>query len=117
MDSTILFESATIVNGDSRPFEADVLVRNGLIAKITACGSVAHTADRKIDSKGYYLSPGFIDMHAHSDLYLLSNPEHAAKITQGCTVSTLVAVYTTTYSDVSDRTCRPRWYLILSSGN
>ncbi len=26
-------------------------------------------------------------MHAHSDLYLLTNPSHEAKITQGCTVS------------------------------
>jgi hypothetical protein len=25
-------------------------------------------------------------MHAHSDLYLLTNPDHEAKITQGCTV-------------------------------
>ena len=117
MDSTILFQSATIVNGDAAPFEADVLVQHGLIAKVTACGSVDHAATRKIDSKGYYLSPGFIDMHAHSDLYLLSNPAHAAKITQGCTVGLRVAIKAATDSNHSDRSRWPRRHLILSSGN
>ncbi|KAH8892714.1 Metallo-dependent hydrolase [Thozetella sp. PMI_491] len=87
-ESDILFLSATIITGDEsvQPFVADLLVSNGLIAKIGDPGSVdAPASARRIKAEGYYLSPGFIDMHAHSDLYLLTHPEHEAKITQGCT--------------------------------
>ncbi|CAG9957022.1 unnamed protein product [Clonostachys rosea f. rosea IK726] len=83
----ILFSAATVVTGDesAAPFEADVLVSGSLIAKIGPPGSIDAEAARKIDAKGHYLCPGFIDMHAHSDLYLLTNPAHEAKISQGCT--------------------------------
>lgn len=85
----ILFQSPTVITGDesAEPFVADVLVSGGLIAKIGAPGSIdAPSTARRIEAKGHVLSPGFIDMHAHSDLYLLSHPDHEAKITQGCTV-------------------------------
>ncbi|CAH0022456.1 unnamed protein product [Clonostachys rhizophaga] len=87
MASDILFSAATVVTGDesAAPFEADVLVSGSLIAKIGPPGSIDAEAARKIDAKGHYLCPGFIDMHAHSDLYLLTNPAHEAKISQGCT--------------------------------
>ncbi|KAJ9150910.1 D-aminoacylase [Pleurostoma richardsiae] len=87
-EADILFSSATVITGDesAEPFVADVLISNGLIARIGNPGSVdAPASARRIDAKGHYLSPGFIDMHAHSDLYLLTHPEHEAKITQGCT--------------------------------
>jgi N-acyl-D-amino-acid deacylase len=89
MLSDILFLSATVITGDesAEPFVADVLVSNGLIAQIGPPGSIGSRSARRIDAKGYYLSPGFIDMHAHSDLYLLTHPDHEAKISQGCTVS------------------------------
>ncbi|VUC22915.1 unnamed protein product [Clonostachys rosea] len=87
MASEILFSAATVVTGDesAAPFEADVLVSGSLIAKVGAPGSIDAGGARIIDAKGYYLCPGFIDMHAHSDLYLLTNPAHEAKISQGCT--------------------------------
>jgi N-acyl-D-aspartate/D-glutamate deacylase len=90
MAADILFSSATVITGDesATPFVADVLVSNGLIAQIGEPGSFkAPETAKVIEAKGHVLSPGFIDMHAHSDLYLLTNPEHEAKISQGCTVS------------------------------
>lgn len=89
MSQDIIFSSATILTGDegAEPFVGDVLVSNGIISKIGEAGTI-HSDDAKtIDAKGLFLSPGFIDMHAHSDLYLLTSPEHEAKITQGCTAS------------------------------
>ena len=88
MASDILFSSPTIIPGDESadPYVADVLVSDGLIAQIGASGSINSRSARKVDAKGCFLTPGFIDMHAHSDLYLLSHPEHEPKITQGCTV-------------------------------
>lgn len=89
MAAHILFQSPTVITGDefAEPFVADVLVSGGLIAKIGAPGTITVPSEtRQIDAKGHILSPGFIDMHAHSDLYLLTHPDHEAKITQGCTV-------------------------------
>jgi N-acyl-D-aspartate/D-glutamate deacylase len=89
MSSSILFQSATVLTGDesTAPFVADVLVSGGYIAQVADAGTLKSEGARKVDAKGHYLSPGFIDMHAHSDLYLITNPVHEAKITQGCTVS------------------------------
>ena len=86
--SDVLFLSPTVISGEeaAEPIVADVLVSNGTIAKIAPPGTISAPTARQVDAKGFYLSPGFIDMHAHSDLYLLTNPRHEAKITQGCTV-------------------------------
>lgn len=84
----IIFSSASVVNGDddAQPYLADVLVSEGITIKIGPPGSITSSDARTIDAAGCWLTPGFIDMHAHSDLYLLTNPTHEAKITQGCTV-------------------------------
>ena len=46
-------------------------------------------ASRTIDASGYVVCPGFIDMHSHSDLRLLTDPAHEAKIRQGVTTEAL----------------------------
>lgn len=87
MSLPVLFQRATVVSGedDPSPYVSDVLVIDGLIAKIGEALEVPSGA-RVIPADGHILCPGFIDMHAHSDLYLLTHPEHEAKISQGCTV-------------------------------
>jgi N-acyl-D-amino-acid deacylase len=42
-----------------------------------------------VDAAGLALCPGFVDMHSHSDLRLLSEPAHEAKVTQGVTLEVL----------------------------
>ena len=81
----VLFRSPTIVSGSehSEPYVADVLISNGLISKIAPSISAPHA--RQVNAEGCILCPGFIDMHAHSDLYLLTHPDHEPKISQGCT--------------------------------
>ena len=44
---------------------------------------------RVIDATNYLVCPGFIDMHSHSDLMLLSDPKHEAKVRQGVTTEAL----------------------------
>lgn len=67
-----LISNATLVDGtgaDRRP--ADVLLDGTVIAAVAGAGTLtaAETgADRTIDATGLVLCPGFIDMHAHSDL-------------------------------------------------
>ena len=69
---SLLIRAATVVDGTERPrYRADVLVDGPRIAAIRPPGGPPPAADRVIDADGLVLSPGFIDMHAHSDLQLL----------------------------------------------
>ena len=47
------------------------------------------SARRTIDADGLYVCPGFIDMHTHSDLQLLAQPEWDVKLAQGVTLEVL----------------------------
>jgi len=42
-----------------------------------------------IDAQDYIVSPGFIDIHSHSDTYLLINPKAESKIRQGVTTEVI----------------------------
>jgi N-acyl-D-amino-acid deacylase len=81
-----LIRNATVIDGTETPrYRADVLVDG---SRIAAIGSGA-AADRTIDADGLVLTPGFIDMHAHSDLAVLLDPAHLAKLSQGVTTELL----------------------------
>ncbi|GAA5076008.1 D-aminoacylase [Nocardia iowensis] len=86
----ILFRDIDIVDGTGAPrVRGDVLVEQGRITRIADPGSIA-AADRIIDARpGAVLCPGFIDMHAHSDLHLLTEPGHFPKISQGITTEVI----------------------------
>ncbi|RJQ71510.1 D-aminoacylase [Pseudonocardiaceae bacterium YIM PH 21723] len=78
----IVVRGATIVDGTGGPsYTAEVGVHKGRIAEI---GS-GLTGTRVIEADGLVLSPGFIDMHSHSDVQVLANPDHLAKVSQGVT--------------------------------
>jgi N-acyl-D-amino-acid deacylase len=81
-----LIRNATVVDGTETPgYRADVLIDGSRIAAIGSGG----TADHTIDADGLVLTPGFIDMHAHSDLAVLLDPAHMAKLSQGVTTELL----------------------------
>ena len=100
-----LISNAILVDGtgaDRRT--ADVLLDGAVIAAVVAAGSLtAVDADRVIDASGLVLSPGFIDMHAHSDLQLLVNRDHYAKLSQGVTTE-LLGQDGLSYAPVDDAT-------------
>ncbi|GAA0691129.1 D-aminoacylase [Kitasatospora atroaurantiaca] len=82
----LLFRGATVVDGSGADrYRADVTVTDGLIEAIGG----GLTATRVIDADGLVLAPGFIDMHAHSDLQLIVEPEHPSRVTQGVTCEVL----------------------------
>ncbi|WP_128981322.1 N-acyl-D-amino-acid deacylase family protein [Streptomyces roseicoloratus] len=90
----LVFRDAEVVDGTGAPsYRADVAIADGRIASIVkeaaAAGCQRPTARRIIDVEGLALSPGFIDMHAHSDLALLRDPDHSAKAAQGVTLEVL----------------------------
>jgi N-acyl-D-amino-acid deacylase len=82
----IVFAGATVVDGTGTPGRrASVGVRGGRIAEIGDHLSGTTT----VDAAGLVLAPGFIDMHAHSDLVLLTEPGHYAKVSQGVTTEVI----------------------------
>ena len=61
---TILIKNGRVINPATQMDEtADVLVENGIVAKIGK--GIKAECDRKIDAKGCFVMPGFIDMHVH----------------------------------------------------
>ncbi|MDY6819930.1 MAG: D-aminoacylase [Halobacteriales archaeon] len=85
--ASIEFQHATILDGSGGdPITGHVHIDDGRIQRISATPG---GADRVIDLDGRYLAPGFIDMHAHSELRLLDRPDAAEKVTQGVTLEVL----------------------------
>ncbi|RDI49623.1 N-acyl-D-amino-acid deacylase family protein [Nocardia mexicana] len=85
----LLIRNIDVVDGTGEPrYRGDVVVRDGRIAGVAPPRSVA-TADRVVDGENLALAPGFIDMHAHSDLHLLTEPEHLPKLSQGVTTEVI----------------------------
>jgi N-acyl-D-amino-acid deacylase len=68
-------------NGDA-PVVADIAIKNN---KIAAIGDVGKSADKIIDAENMAVSPGFIDIHTHTDTNLLVCPEGDSRIYQGIT--------------------------------
>ncbi|MFT4217390.1 MAG: D-aminoacylase [Micropruina sp.] len=100
---TTLISNVTVVDGTGDPrYQADVEIADGRIARIADPGSLT-ASGTSIDGTGLVLSPGFIDMHAHSDLQLLVNPDHYAKLSQGVTTE-LLGQDGLSYAPVDDRT-------------
>ncbi|MEI6645946.1 MAG: D-aminoacylase [bacterium] len=81
----------------------DFIIKNGLVVdgigsparimdiatsddRIVAMGDLSSAqAHESIDAKEQVVVPGFIDAHAHSDTYLLIEPDAPSKLTQGIT--------------------------------
>ncbi|WP_406392538.1 amidohydrolase family protein [Streptomyces sp. NBC_00887] len=87
----LVIRDATVIDGSGAPaHRADVGIDDGRIVEIRGEGDGPRpTAARTLDADGLALSPGFVDMHAHSDLALLRDPDHSAKAAQGVTLEVL----------------------------
>ncbi|MDQ0685950.1 N-acyl-D-amino-acid deacylase [Streptomyces achromogenes] len=104
----LVIRDADVVDGTGADsYRADVVIDDGRIVSIVkeaaAAGCQRPKAVRELDAEGLVLSPGFIDMHAHSDLALLSDPDHSAKAAQGVTLEVL-GQDGLSYAPVDDRT-------------
>jgi N-acyl-D-amino-acid deacylase len=90
----LVIRDADVADGTGADsYRADVAVKDGRIVSIVkeaaAAGCQRPRARRELDAEGLVLSPGFIDMHAHSDLALLRDPDHSAKAAQGVTLEVI----------------------------
>ena len=85
----IIITGGRVIDGTGRTwFRADVGVQGDSL-RILGGDTPGIEAGRVIDAEGYAVCPGFIDMHSHSDLAILSNPRHEPKVSQGVTTEAL----------------------------
>ncbi|WP_326610607.1 D-aminoacylase [Streptomyces scopuliridis] len=100
----LVIRDARVIDGTGGPsYRADVGIEDGRIAAIRREGEPRPSGARVLDAAGLALSPGFIDMHAHSDLALLRDPEHTAKAAQGVTLE-VIGQDGLSYAPVDDAT-------------
>jgi N-acyl-D-amino-acid deacylase len=79
-----VIRGGTVVDGTGAPARrADVALQGDRVVAIE--GALPGEAARHVDATGRLVTPGFIDMHAHSDFSLLSVPSAESKIRQGVT--------------------------------
>ncbi|MGF0114832.1 N-acyl-D-amino-acid deacylase family protein [Promicromonospora sp. Marseille-Q5078] len=92
MTADWLIRDALVLDGTGAPgVVADVTVAEGRVTAVDPGRRDARAggAHRTVDAGGRALTPGFIDMHAHSDVQILANPDHTAKVSQGVTLEVL----------------------------
>ncbi|MBI4485569.1 MAG: D-aminoacylase, partial [Acidobacteria bacterium] len=84
----VLIRGGQIVDGTGNPyFYGDVALKGGRIAAVGRLPGA--TATRVIDATGLVVSPGFIDLHTHSDMALLADGTAQSKIRQGVTIDVI----------------------------
>ncbi|RUM90062.1 MAG: dihydroorotase, partial [Thiomicrospira sp.] len=89
---TILITQAKVVN-EGKIFEADVLIKDGVIQQIAPKLDVS--ADTVIDAQGQHLLPGFIDDQVH-----FRDPGFAAKGSIATESKAAIAGGTTSFMDM-----------------
>ena len=84
MSFDTIISNGTKVDGTNTPrYISDIGITNGIIETIGTLTDVEAT--NRIDASRLVISPGFIDMHSHSDITLLEYPGGESKAYQGVT--------------------------------
>ena len=86
----IIIRNGTIIDGTKSPrFQADVGIESD---RITAIGNLANADSKQvIDASNKIVAPGFVDVHNHSDGWLLKKQHFHAKTSQGFTTEVIMA--------------------------
>ncbi len=87
----LVISNGQVVDGSgSPPFAADLAIKGDTILRIARMDEAQkRQAGRVIDASGLIVSPGFIDIHTHSDYPLLVDGTAQSKIRQGVTTEIL----------------------------
>jgi len=89
MTADLVVRGGTVVDGlGNPPVEADVVVAGGRISALVPRGTRVD-AGEVLDADGLTVTPGFVDMHSHSDVRILAEPDHPARLLQGVTTEVL----------------------------
>jgi N-acyl-D-amino-acid deacylase len=86
----LLLSGGIVIDGTGAPrVSADVATSGDRIAAVGKLAGAA--AARTIDCRGLVVAPGFIDVHNHSDGWMLALPHQTWKTSQGFTTEVLMA--------------------------
>jgi dihydroorotase/N-acyl-D-amino-acid deacylase len=83
--STLLTNALVYDGSGAEPYQADVLLKSGIIFKISPNAEDLKDLVSTIDLKGKALAPGFIDLHSHAEQSLLAMPHLDNLVQQGIT--------------------------------
>lgn len=80
----LLLKNGTIIDGTGKKrFKGDIGIQGEKIVEISP--NIEKESHKCLEIDGYIVSPGFIDMHGHSDFTLFINNYGESKIRQGIT--------------------------------
>ncbi len=80
----VIIRNGMVYDGSGQaPFKKDIGIQDDRISVLDNLAEAS--ADVVIDAEGMAVSPGFIDIHSHTDVELLINPKGESKIRQGVT--------------------------------
>lgn len=84
MPYDVLIRNGTIYDGTGAPpFQGDIGIAQG---RIVAIGLLETPGRDTVDATGLAVAPGFIDLHTHSDISFLLDPDAQSKVRQGVTL-------------------------------
>ena len=84
MSDRILIENGVVYDGSGgQPTSGSVVVEGGVVVAVGV--DTTSSTGQRLDAHGMALAPGFIDMHTHSDVSVLSDPDCVSATWQGVT--------------------------------
>ena len=88
MTFDIIIKNGTIVDGSGKQgFKADLAIQGGKIAKLEP--ELEAKAEKIIDASDLVISPGFINIHCHSEMSIEFENKFQSVIRQGITTETI----------------------------
>lgn len=88
MEFDLIIQDGTVVDGSGQPGRLTDVGVNG--DRIVAVDDLSLATSRKsLDASGKVVSPGFVDIHSHSDFSLLLDPAGESKVRQGVTTEVI----------------------------
>lgn len=86
MDFDLIIKNGKIIDGAGNPwYSGEIGIKDGIIAKITP--KIKVETKKVIDAKGLVVSPGFIDIHSHTDWILPVSRTQESTLYQGVTTT------------------------------
>ena len=82
----ILIKNGFLLGDKKTPYKSDIGISK---ERIKSIGVLKQPAKKIIDAEGFYVSPGFIDVHSHGDFILLGEKPFLGKVTQGITTEVI----------------------------
>jgi N-acyl-D-amino-acid deacylase len=98
----VVITNGKLIDGTgAEPVLADVAITGD---RVVAVGQIDGEAAKRIDAAGQVVAPGFIDLHAHSDLSFLVDPMADSKLRQGVTLELVGNCGSSFCAPLNDRT-------------